>query len=173
MQANTLFRLSGFSTLVSSALALLAAVVSLVGLIVPILPELVVFSLMVAGDLFIIFGLIGLYAVQYQEIGPLGLVGFVLTLFGAVFGYILAPVGWALYLIGLLLFAAAATRAKVLPFWAMWLWFAGAFLATAGGVLGLTILFTLGMIFSASGRAWLGVALWDQKTVQPVPQMGS
>jgi len=171
MQANTLFRLSGVSTLISSALALLAAVVSLVSLIVPILPEIVVFTLMVGGDLFILFGLLGVYAVQYQEAGSLGLVGFILTLVGTVFGYVLAPVGWGVYLLGLLLLAAATTRTKALPHWAMWLWFAGAFLATAGAVLGLSVLFTLGLIFSAGGRAWLGVALWDQNTSQPVPQM--
>jgi len=116
-------------------------------------------ALLLVADLLIFLALIGLYGVQAEETGTPGLVGFILAEIGLAVTPVLAPMGWLLFLAGLLVLAAARSRAGALPAGAMWLWFAGALLSVSAGVLGLGLLLAVGLLVSASGRAWLGRAL--------------
>jgi CheY-like chemotaxis protein len=167
--ADQVFRWGGLAAMISGALSLVAAMVSIVGILIPVIPDLVVYVLLMVSDVFIFFALIGFYGVQHKEMGGLGLAGFVLGLCGILFGFVVAPLGWLLLLAGLFLFAIASQRTGVLPAWGVWLWLLGASVAILGGILSVSVLFALGMMTAASGRTWLGNALWGNKTGSPVP----
>ena len=169
MSANQVFRLSGLAAIISSAFSLLAAMVAIVGMVVPVIPDLVVYTLLMVNNVFIFFALIGFYGIQHRESGGLGLAGFILAVCGIVFDFIFAPLGWLLFLAGLFLFAVANERTGALPAWGVWLWLLGALVAILGGVLSVDPLFALGLMTAAGGRAWLGSALWSEKAGSPVP----
>ena len=137
--ADQVFRLGGLAAMISSLLSLLAAMVSIAGIFVPVVPGLVVHGLIVATDVFIFFALIGFYGVQHKEAGGLGLAGFILAMCGILFSFIVPPLGWPLFLLGLFLFAIANQRTGVLPAWGVWLWLLGAFVAIVGGVLSVSV----------------------------------
>jgi hypothetical protein len=161
MLTDKFFRMGAMAALASSGFSILAAPVAIAGRLVPILPDPVLVVLLLIADLFIFFALIGLYAVQAEESGTTGLVGFILAEMGLAVTPFLAPVGWLLFLVGLLALAAASSRAGVLAAGAMWLWFAGALVAVSAGLAGMGFLLALGLLISAGGRAWLGLALWS------------
>ena len=163
MSAKQVFRWGGLAAIISSALSLLAAMVAIVGIVVPVIPDLVVYALLMVNNAFILFALIGFYGVQYKESGGLGLDGFILATCGILFEFIFAPLGWLLFLAGLFMFAIANGRTGALPAWGAWLWLLGAVVAILGGVLSVSLLFALGLTAAAGGRAWLGSALWSQK----------
>jgi CubicO group peptidase (beta-lactamase class C family) len=163
MSANQAFRLSGLAAIISSALSVLAAMVSIVGMVVPVVPDLVVHILLMVNNAFIFFALIGFYGIQYKETGGLGLGGFILAVCGILLEFVFAPLGWLLFLAGLFSFAIANGRTGALPAWGVWLWLLGAVVAILGGILSVSLLFVLGLVTAAGGRAWLGSALWSQK----------
>ena len=167
--ADQVFRWGGLAAMISGALSLLAAMVSIAGILVPVIPDLVVYVLLMVTDVFIFFALIGFYGVQHKQMGGLGLAGFILAMCGILVGFVVAPLGWLLLLAGLFLFAIANQRSGVLPAWGVWLWLLGASIAILGGVLSVSVLFALGMMTAAGGRTWLGSALWGNKTGSPVP----
>ena len=169
MSANQVFRLSGLAAIISAALSLLAAMASIVGIVVPVIPDLVVFMLLVVNNAFILFALIGFYGIQHKESGGLGLAGFILAMCGVLLDLVFAPLGWLLFLAGLSLFAIANQRTGALPAWGVWLWLLGALVAILGGVLSVSMIFALGLMTAAGGRAWLGSALWSEKTGATVP----
>jgi hypothetical protein len=164
MTTNSLVRLTGLSAIASSILSYLVSVAAVASIIVPILPALVIPALMLVTDGFILLALIGFYAVQYREVGGIGLTGFILGVLGILVAVVLPPVGWLLFLTGLLLFAIASTKVGILPVGAVWLWFGGAVAAFLAGLVGFTLLFALGLSIAACGRAWLGMDLWNTKT---------
>jgi hypothetical protein len=168
MLTDKFFRMGAMAALASSGFSILAAPVAIAGRLVPILPDPVLVVLLLIADLFIFFALIGLYAVQAEESGTTGLVGFILAEMGLAVTPFLAPVGWLLFLVGLLALAAASSRAGVLPAGAMWLWFAGALVAVSAGLAGMGFLLALGLLISAGGRAWLGLALWSGPPTRPM-----
>jgi len=161
MSANRLLRISAAAAVASSGFSILATPVAVAGTLVPVLPDLVLMGLLLVTDLLIFLALIGLYCAQVEEIGTAGLIGFVLTEVGLAVTPLAALLGYLLFLVGLLVFAAASSRAGVLPAGAMWLWFAGALISVSAGFLGLGILLAAGLLTSAGGRAWVGMALWS------------
>jgi hypothetical protein len=161
MSANRLLRISAAAAVASSGFSILAAPVAVAGTLVPVLPDLVLMALLLVTDLLIFLALIGLYCAQVEEIGTAGLIGFVLAEVGLAVTPLAALLGYLLFLVGLLVFAAASSRAGVLPAGAMWLWFAGALISVSAGFLGLGILLAAGLLISAGGRAWVGMALWS------------
>jgi hypothetical protein len=159
MSADKLYHMSAVAAVASSGFSILAVPVAIAGRLVPVLPDLVFMALLLVTDLLIFFALIGLYGVQAQEIGTPGLVGFILAEVGLAVTPFLAPAGWLLFLVGLLVLAAVSSQAGVLPAAAMRLWFAGALVAVSAGLLGMGFLLAVGLLISAGGRAWLGRAL--------------
>jgi hypothetical protein len=161
MSTDKFFRMGAMAAVASSGFSILAAPAAIAGSLVPVLPDVVLMVLLLVADLFIFFALIGLYGVQAEKSGTTGLVGFTLAEIGLAVTPFLAPVGWLLFLVGLFALAAASSRAGVLPAGAMWLWFGGALVAVSAGLLGLGLLLAIGLLISAVGRAWLGMALWS------------
>jgi hypothetical protein len=147
MYANKLSRMSAMAALASSGFSILAAPVAIAGSLVPVLPDLVLMALLLATDLLIFLALTGLYCAQAEETGTAGLIGFILAEVGLAVTPFLAPVGYPLFLAGLLLLAAASSGASVLPAGAMWVWFAGALVSVSTGILGLGI--------PLVGRGWV------------------
>lgn len=159
--SRDLFRLSALAAILSSGLSFLTALVSMFAVFIPGFLDLVLTGLMLVTDLFIFFALVGFYGVQTKETGGLGLVGFALAVLTIPATVFLPPLGFPLFLMGILLFAIANMRARVLPAGGMWLWFAGAMVAVPAAFLNLRILFALGLVVIGCGRAWLGAALWS------------
>ena len=100
MPASQVFRWSGLAAIISSAFSLLAAMAAIVGIVVPVIPDLVIYILLVVNNVFIFFSLIGFYGIQYKEAGGLGLGGFILAMCGILLEFIFAPLGWLLFLAG-------------------------------------------------------------------------
>ena len=159
--SRDLFRLSALAAILSSGLAFLTAPVSMFAVFVPRFLDPVVTGLILVTDLFIFVALVGFYGVQTKETGGLGLAGFALAVLTIPVTVLLPLLGFPFFLLGLLLFAIANMRARVLPAGGMWLWFAGAMIAVPAAFLNLTILFSLGLVVIGCGRAWLGAALWS------------
>ncbi len=159
--SKDLVRLSALAAILSSGLSFLTALVSMFAVFFPGFLDPAVTGLVVVTDLFIFFALVGFYGVQTKESGGLGLVGFALAVLTIPATILLPSLGFPLFLVGILLFAVANMRARVLPAGGMWLWFAGAMVAVPAAFLNLTILFALGLVVIGCGRAWLGAALWS------------
>lgn len=159
--SKDLFRLSALAAILSSGLSCLTALVSMFAVFIPGFLDLVVTGLILVTDLFIFCALVGFYGVQTKETGGLGLAGFTMAVLALPVTVLLAPLGFPLFLMGILLFAIANMRAGVLPAGGMWLWFTGAMVAIPAGFLNLRILFALGLVVIGCGRVWLGAVLWS------------
>lgn len=159
MSIQALYRLSGLSAIASALLSGLAVITSLVTIFIPKFPGIVLPTLLIFTDTFILFALIGFYLVQYRDIGVAGLAGFSLMVFGLMLSVRLPLPGRALGLVGLLLFAIANMRPGILPSSGMWLLFGGALVSIAAAFLGFRLVFALGLTVAAIGRGWLGAVL--------------
>ena len=199
MQAQRLFRWGGLVAMLAAALfalgGVLAAVVPGGGLSGPVVP-----LLYYLGTVTVVLALVGLYAVQWQQTGAMGLVGFVLAIVGAVlysgpqFALVAGTSGaagwhdvWGFgmgnvllagppaFFVGLILLGAATRRGGVLPR------AAGGVLA-AGAVVWLVAFFlsvvpgllTVATVTTGAGMAWMGWALWSGRAdeVAVLPQAG-
>lgn len=140
MNSKNLFRLSGLAGYISAALLLAFGVAVL---LVPqpdmTLSEIYALSLATA-HIFFAFALTGMYLIQHQESGRLGLVAYIASTIGNMFfisglsvsAYFVISAGPVSVLpiflpLGLLLFAIANQRAKVLPAAGAWLMVLGHF----------------------------------------------
>ena len=165
MSYRRLARLSGLAGILSGALFLLGAVVVMTGSIVPGIPEIVGGVLIVFANVLIAFTLMGLYGVQVDQAGGMGLVGFVLAFMGLLLrlaGFF-SPLGSVLFLIGIVILALAIVRTDAFPLWWMWLWFFGALMLMASGFLVFRVLMVLGLVCSGLARLVFGTALWHER----------
>ena len=165
MNLNIFIRICSILTVLSGLIDFAAAATAIGGLFVPIVPDLVVTSLIMINLLFVVLALIGLYSVQYPAAGALGLAGVSIAMVAALITIFVPLYGWGLYLNGLLLFAIASARTGLLPANAIWFWFLGAFIAVAAGILDFTLLFYLGILIAGSSRIWLGYIIWHEQTI--------
>jgi hypothetical protein len=166
MSSAKLFHLAGLATLLSGIMAIAGSLSAIATIFISEIPEVVLVLTILIADILIVFGLMGLYGLQAKKTGSLGLAGFALAITGIIFP---APYGWGFLLIGILLLALANGRATSLPSGGWWLWLAGAAIAIAAGVLGLTAVIGLGMAISGGGRLWLGSVLYRQDQPRPNP----
>jgi hypothetical protein len=115
-------------------------------------------ALRLGADILIVFALLGLYFALSAWTGRLGQVGVVLAVVGRllIIANFYAVVGWFLFLLGLLLFAAASTRAGLRTGPGLWLWLVGSGFAFVVGFVGWPILVALGVFVSGCGQVWLG-----------------
>ncbi len=166
MNQQIFFRICGIFTILSGMIDFLAAAAAIGGVFVSVKLDQAVTGILMVNVLFISLALIGSYAVQYPEAGALGLTGISLSLLALLITFMLPLPGYGLYLLGLLMFAAASARARVLPTTAVWLWLMGSFIAVAGGFLEFTLLYTLGFLIAGGSRIWLGYSLWSNPTIK-------
>src|SRR5215212_3639570 len=143
-------------------------------------------TLMLTAHVVLVFALVGLWATQAEQSGPLGSVGMVLSVVGttlvsgvvlveiagasgaevdAVLGAglpgVLALLGGLAFLIGLILFGAATMRAGEFPRWAGLLLIVGDVVFGMGSFAGsaATIFEILGAAVTCAALVWLGLSL--------------
>lgn len=169
MPSSTLIRWGGLAAVVAAVLFIIASLISLFALIAGQDPTAVLVRIIIvqiAGAV-LLFGLVGLYFHRSDELGSLGLLGFVFAFFGIAFSLtiniwasFLAAVGWAL-------FGIACLQARVYPRIAAILLIIGALLTalftalllgTLSGVLG--YLSVAASIIFYIAVAWLGFSLF-------------
>ncbi len=185
MKASTLYRLSGVSSIISVVLLLIFGVGALVFDYLNI-PQFIIIRLSGGfAHIFFVFTLLGIYFKQFEKMGVLGLIGFVLAMVGnvvfitdilssayvSVQGELFGPVGLALPL-GLLILAVANHRAGVMPKWAGWLMVLGhAVNIISNTTIGLAAPIMLQISLFAAGILWMGLALLRTPTQAVDSQM--
>lgn len=140
MSRKDLFRLSGTSGYISAALLL---AFGLAGMLIS-QPDMTQFEILAltgaAAHVFFAFALTGMYLIQHQESGNMGLIAYIVSTMGNIFftstqffsAYILLtggliPLAANLLPLGLLLFAIANQRTGTLAVIGVWLMFLGQF----------------------------------------------
>ncbi len=143
-------------------------------------------TLVLAAHVVLVFALVALYAVQAEQSGLLGSLGMVLSVVGTtlVSGVVLVEIagasgaevdavfraglpgtlallGGLAFLIGLILFGAATTRASVFPSWAGLFLIVGDVVFGAGSFAGVaaTIFEVIGALITCAALVWLGLSL--------------
>jgi hypothetical protein len=120
-------------------------------------------------DIFILFGIIGIYGFQHQESQLWGVFGFLLAIIGiaiirtgAISGVSLYSIGASTFTAGLSLFAVGSWIAKKLPRWVSVFWVLSTIVGFIGYFIpGLSLLFvTSGVIFGI-GFAGAGIKVWS------------
>jgi len=136
--------------------------------LVPGVPDLVSFVLQLGASILIVFALLGLYFALSAWTGRLGQVGIVLAVVGRllVLANFYAVVGWLLFLLGLLFFAAASTRAGLRTGPSLWLWLVGSGFAFLMTFVGWPILVAVGVFISGCGQVWLGCSARCERPAQ-------
>jgi hypothetical protein len=132
-------------------------------------PSVAISILYLLTDIFILFGIIGIYGFQHQESRLWGGFGFLLTIIGiaiirtgAISGFSLYPIGASTFTAGLSLFAVGSWIAKKLPRWVSFFWVLSTIVGFIGYFIpGLSLLFvTSGVIFGI-GFAGAGIKVWS------------
>lgn len=120
-------------------------------------------------DIFLLFGIMGLYGFLYQKSGVWGFVGFLLTVIGIalirtgeISGVLLYPIGASLFTLGISSFAVGAWIAGQLPRWISVFWA----LSTIVGFVGyfvpaLSLLFSISGVLLGIGFASAGFKMWS------------
>ncbi len=120
-------------------------------------------------DIFLLFGIIGIYGFGHQESRLWGCCGFILTIVGiaiirtgSISGVSLYPSGASTFTAGMSLFAVGAWIARKLPRWISVSWLLSAIVGFMGYFRpGLNLLFvTAGVIFGI-GFAGAGIEIWS------------
>jgi hypothetical protein len=142
----------------SGVVLLLLALTLVVARLVTGIPDPVILALRLGANILVVFALLGLYFALSPWTGRLGQVGIVFAVVGLlVFMASFYPtVGWLLFLLGLLLFAMASTRAGLRTGPSLWLWLVGSGLAFITTIMGWPVLTALGVLISGCGQIWLG-----------------
>ncbi|MBV9454798.1 MAG: hypothetical protein JOZ19_11875 [Rubrobacter sp.] len=169
MPSSTLIRWGGLAAVVAGVLSIIVSLINLFALIAGQDPTAILVRItigQIAGAV-LLFGLVGLYFRHSDELGSLGLLGFVFAFFGTAFALtgniwagLLAEVGWAL-------FGIACFQARVYPRIAAIVLIIGALLTALlfalllgilSGVLG--YLSVVASIIFYIAVAWLGFSLF-------------
>jgi hypothetical protein len=120
-------------------------------------------------DIFLLFGIMGIYGFQHQEYRLWGVFGFILAIVGiaiirtgSIAGVSLYPIGASMFTVGLSLFAVGSWIASLLPRWVSVLWI----LSTIVGVMGyfipsLNLLFVASGVIFGIGFAGAGMKIWS------------
>jgi hypothetical protein len=163
--SKTLIRLSGLAAILAGILRGVNSILSSDAHSVAIA------ILYLLTDIFILFGIIGIYGFQYQESGLWGFFGFLLTIVGiaiirtgAMSGVSLYPIGALIFAAGLSLLAVGSWMARKLPLWVSVFWVLSTIVGFIGYFIpGLNLLFvTSGVIFGI-GFAGAGIKVWSAK----------
>jgi hypothetical protein len=163
MSSANLIRLGGLA-------AIVAGILRGVNSFVPSsTPSVAIAILYLLTDIFILFGIIGIYGFQHQESRLWGFFGFLLAIIGiamirtgAIAGVNLYPIGASTFTVGLSLFAIGAWIAKKLPRWVSVCWV----LSTIVGFIGyfipsLSLLFVISGVIFGIGFAGAGIEVWS------------
>ncbi len=120
-------------------------------------------------DIFILFGIIGIYGFQHQESRLWGFFGFLLAIVGialirtgAISGVSLYPIGALIFAAGLSLFAVGSWIARKLPRWVSAFWVLSTIVGFIGYFIpGLNLLFVISGVIFGMSFAGAGMKVWS------------
>jgi hypothetical protein len=130
-------------------------------------PTVTILILYLLTDIFLLFGIIGIYGFQYRESRSWGFFGFLLAIVGiaiirtgSIAGINLYPIGASIFTVGMSLFAVGSWIANKLPRWVSILWV----LSTIVGFMGyflpsLNLLFVMSGVIFGIGFAGAGIKI--------------
>jgi hypothetical protein len=132
-------------------------------------PSVVLEILYLLTDLFILFGIMGVYGFQHQESRLWGFFGFLLAIVGiamirtgAISGINLYPVGTLILAGGLTLLAVGSWIANKLPRWVPVFWVLSTIVGFIGYFIpGLDLLFVVSGVVFGIGFAGAGIEVWS------------
>jgi hypothetical protein len=165
MSSTDLIRLGGLAAIIAGILRGISALIPASSTAIV---EIEVLYLVT--DIFILFGLMGLYGFQYTASGLWGFFGFMLGIIGigtirtgAISGVYLYPIGALIFAGGLILFAVGSWIASKLPRWVSIFWV----LSTLLGILGyfgsgLNIFFVISGLIFGIGFSGAGITIWSE-----------
>ena len=158
MSRERLLRSSGLAAIASGVVLVLLALVLVAARLAPVIPDPVSIALRLGASILVLFALVGLFFALSAWTGRLGQAGIVLAAVGRllVIADFFAVVGWLVFLLGLLLFAVASTRAGLRTGPGLWLWLIGSAFAFLTTYMGWPMLVALGVFISGCGQIWLG-----------------
>ena len=125
-------------------------------------------------DIFILFGIIGIYGFLHQESRLWGFFGFLLAIIGiamirtgAIAGVNLYPIGALSFTVGLSLFAVGSWIARKLPQWVSIFWVLSMIVGFIGYFIpDLNLLFVISGIIFGIGFAGAGITMWSVTSKQ-------
>lgn len=165
MSSVNLIRLGGLA-------AILGGTLRVINSFVPSdTPSMVLEILYLLTDIFILFGIMGLYGFQHQESGLWGFFGFLLATIGtgiiigpdgAIAGFNMYPVGSLILAGGLTLLAIGSWIAHKLPRWLPSFWVLSTIVGFIGYFTpGLQLLFIVSGVIFGVGFAGAGIEIWS------------
>lgn len=136
------------------------------------LPGVAIALLYLLTDIFIMFGMIGLYRFQHRESGVWGFFGFLLAIIGiaiirtgAISEINLYSVGALVFATGLSSFAVGSWIASKIPRWISSFWIISTVIGFIGYfVPGLNLLFAISGILFGVGFASAGLKVWSDRS---------
>ena len=158
MSRERLLRSSGLAAIASGVVLFLLALTLVAARLVPGIPDPVFIALRLGANILVVLTLVGLFFALSAWTGRLGQVGIVLAVVGQLLfmANFYPAVGWLLFLLGLLMFAVASTRAGLRTSPGLWLWLIGSGFTFITLYLGWPVLVALGVLISGCGQVWLG-----------------
>ena len=132
-------------------------------------PNVTISILYMLTDIFLLFGILGIYSFQHQQSRSWGFFGFLLAIVGiaiirtgSIAGVSLYPIGASIFTVGMSLFAVGSWLANKLPRWISVLWV----LSTIVGFMGyfipsLNLLFVISGVIFGIGFAGAGIKIWS------------
>jgi hypothetical protein len=163
LTSETLIRLGGLA-------AIIAGILRGVSSFVPgNAPTVAIATLYLLTDIFILFGMIGIYGFEHQQSRLWGFFGFLLAIIGiatirtgAISGVNLYPVGASLFAVALSLFATGSWIASKLPRWVSIFWMLSTIVGFIGYFTsGLDLLFVVSGILFGIAFAGAGIKVWS------------
>lgn len=132
-------------------------------------PHVTISILYLLTDIFLLFGIIGIYSFQYRESRSWGFFGFILAIVGiaiirtgSIAGISLYPIGASIFTGGMSLFAVGSWIAKELPRWVSILWVLSTIVGFMGYFIpGLNLLFVASGVIFGIGFAGAGMKIWS------------
>ena len=160
MSRQRLLRWSGVAAMVSGTLIVVLALAMVTDQLATGVPDSLLVVLRVGANVVVVLALMGIFYALSPWTGRMGKAGIVLAVLGLLLliASFFPMAGWGVLLLGLLLFAAASTRAGLKTGPGLWLWLVGSSLALATWLMDRPILMALGMLLSGCGQFWLGCA---------------
>lgn len=148
-----------FATICSGVVGVLTAAAVLFAFILPVIGPAVAMILGVILDLLILFALVGIFGVQYPQIGFIGLFGFSIAFVGTVISIPFSVLGNIILAFGLCLLAIASSAKGTIPSVGLWLWWIGVLVGITGGLLNPLFLLPTGLLLAAAGRLVIGLEM--------------
>lgn len=170
MSSANLIRLGGLA-------AILAGILRGINSFIPSdAPSVALEILYLLTDIFILFGIMGIYSFQHRESGLWGFFGFLLAIVGtgmiigpdgAIAGVNMYPVGTLILAGGLTLLAIGSWIANKLPRWVPTLWVLSTILGFIGYfVPGFSLLFVISGVLFGIGFVGAGIKVWSATSKQ-------